>query len=116
MTALRLYHICDRASWSAAQTAGAIQPTAGEGFVHLSAAHQVAETLARHFTDAADLVLLEIDSDRLPCAPAWTHVPGRGEALPHLYADLPVAAVADVHDLPLDGDGRHVVPNFSAES
>ena len=111
MTARRLYHIRDRMSWRAARADGAVRPAPGEGFVHLSAWHQVAETLARHFAGRRDLVLLAIDPARLPCAPVWTDVPARGEALPHLHADLPAGAVAAVHDLPLDWEGRHVLPD-----
>jgi len=115
MTARRLYHIRDRPSWSAAQTAGAIRPAEGEAFVHLSAAHQVAETLARHFPGRTDLVLLTIDPARLPVAPVWTHVPARGEAMPHLHAELPAAAVVAVDAIPVDRDGRHVPPDLAAE-
>jgi uncharacterized protein (DUF952 family) len=116
MTARRLYHICDRQAWTAAHTAGAIRPAEGETFVHLSAAHQVAATLARHFAGRTDLVLLAIDPAKLPCDPTWTQVPARGEALPHLEADLPTAAVVAVHDLPLDAAGRHVLPAPDTEA
>ena len=116
MTVRRLYHISDRDAWAAARNAGAIRPAEGEAFVHLSAAHQVAETLARHFGGRADLVLLTIDPAGLPVEPVWTHVPARAEALPHLHADLPVEAVIAVHDLRLDGEGRHVPPDLGGEA
>lgn len=116
MTERWLYHICDRATWAAARNAGAIRPGDGEGFVHLSTGDQVAASLARHFPGREDLVLLTVDPARLPCAPVWSHVPARAEALPHLHADLPVEAVLAVHDLRLDGGGRHVLPDLGGEA
>jgi len=80
-----------------------------DGFLHLSAAGQVAGTLAAHYAGRTDLVLAEIDAGALGGALVWE--PSRGGALfPHLYGTLPVAAVLGVVPVPLDGDGRHALP------
>lgn len=69
-----------------------------DGFIHLSAAAQVDETLARHFAGRADLMLVEIDLVRLGAAVRWE--PSRGGALfPHVYAPLPFAAVVAARPL-----------------
>jgi uncharacterized protein (DUF952 family) len=62
-----------------------------DGYVHLSAADQVAGTLAKYFADVPDLILLAVDPAMLGAD--LRYEPSRGGALfPHLYAPLPLAA------------------------
>lgn len=107
-----IYKICDRADWTAAQAAGRYDGAPidrADGYIHFSAADQVAETAAKHFAGQENLVLLAVPAERLGDELRWE--PSRGGALfPHLYGALPVAAVAAVHDLPLGPDGRHIFP------
>jgi pimeloyl-ACP methyl ester carboxylesterase/uncharacterized protein (DUF952 family) len=64
-----------------------------DGFVHLSAADQVAGTQAKHFAGQEGLICLTVDPARLP-AGALRWEPSRdGARFPHLYAPLPRAAV-----------------------
>jgi len=47
-----IYKICEQASWRAAEQSGSYPGSdvdARDGFIHFSTAHQVAETVARHF-------------------------------------------------------------------
>ena len=83
---------------------------ARDGYVHLSSAQQLRGTLARHFAAQPDLVLLVIESSRLPEAALRWELARGGEPFPHLYAELRVELVAEVLDLPLDGERRHVLP------
>jgi uncharacterized protein (DUF952 family) len=63
-----------------------------DGYIHMSTAHQLDETLARHFAAQRGLVIAEIDLTSFGDALKWE--PSRGGALfPHLYAPLPLAAV-----------------------
>jgi uncharacterized protein (DUF952 family) len=81
-----------------------------DGFIHFSTAEQARETAARHFAGESGLVLAEVDPERLSPPPVWE--PSRGGALfPHLYAALPLAAVARTWPLTLGADGRHVFPD-----
>ena len=99
-----LYHLALRQDWRAAQAQGSYRrSTRGRsleevGFIHLSAAHQVAATHGRFYADLApsELVLLVLDPIRL--AEAGLEVrqesaPGETELFPHLYGPLPLAAV-----------------------
>lgn len=64
-----------------------------DGFVHLSAAGQVAETAARHFAGEDGLWLVACDPAALGPALVWE--PSRGGALfPHLRRPLTRADVA----------------------
>lgn len=76
-----------------------------DGYVHLSTATQLRETLARHFAGQADLRVLAVEVDALP-AGALRWEPSRGGALfPHLYAPLPLAAVRAVTTVDVGADG-----------
>jgi uncharacterized protein (DUF952 family) len=103
----RVYKILSRRDWDAAQAAGRFEGSADDardGFIHLSAADQVAETARRYFAGRADLTLVAFEAEALGPGLKWE--PSRGGALfPHLYGPLPTAAALDARALPLDGDG-----------
>ena len=107
-----IYKICERASWQEAERNGAFRGAPvdrADGYIHFSTADQLRETAARHFAGQQELVLVAVDAEALGPALKWE--PSRGGALfPHLYGDLPLAAVAWVRPLPLGPEGHHVFP------
>ena len=107
-----IYHVCRLPEWQAAQAAGRYAGSSqdqADGFIHFSDARQVVASVAKHRAGQAELVILEVDAERLGAALRWE--PSRGGALfPHLYGPLPVAAVSRTAGLPLGADGRHVFP------
>jgi uncharacterized protein (DUF952 family) len=108
----RIYHMCRRAEWQAAEARGVYHGSsqdAADGFIHFSTAAQIAESAARHRAGQADLVLLAVDPERLGAALRWEPARG-GQLFPHLSGPLPLAAVVEVQPLPLGADGRHVFP------
>jgi uncharacterized protein (DUF952 family) len=80
-----------------------------DGFIHFSAAHQVAETAAKHYTAERELVLLFVDVASVAGALRW-EVSRNGERFPHLYAELSFDAVRRVLPIKLDEGGRHRFP------
>jgi len=108
-----IYKISSEALWREAERAGAFTGAPvdlADGFIHFSTAAQVAETAARHFAGATDLVLLAVDAAALGAA--LRYEPSRGGALfPHLYGTLPLSVVRWVKPLPLGTNG-HVFPEF----
>ena len=110
-----IYKICTAAEWREAEQAGAYRGSAvdhRDGFIHFSTAGQAAETAARHFAGQRDLVLIAVDAAALGERLKWE--PSRGGALfPHLYGELPVAAVRKVDPLPLDAAGKHALPRLA---
>lgn len=63
-----------------------------DGYIHLSTVDQCDETLTKHFAGQTGLVILEVDLVALGDALKWE--PSRGGALfPHIYGELPMAAV-----------------------
>lgn len=107
-----IYKISPRALWRRAEDIGRFEGAPidrSDGYIHFSTGAQVAETAARHFAGAEDLVLVAVEAEDL--GPALRYEPSRGgDLFPHLYADLDLKAVRSVSDLPLGADGRHVFP------
>jgi uncharacterized protein (DUF952 family) len=107
-----VFKIVHTDEWRIAQGAGAYTGSADDrrdGFIHLSTSAQLAGTLARHFADASDLMLVALDSDRLGGALKWE--PGRdGENFPHLYSDLDLASVLWTSAIPLKSPGVFALP------
>ena len=96
------------ASWSQGHFTGSADDLR-DGFIHLSAAHQLEATLAKYFAGQEDLVLLAVDAERLGPDLKWETSRG-GALFPHLYAPLDLAAVLWAEPLTLAQDGRHVLP------
>ena len=82
---------------------------ARDGFIHLSAGHQVPVTLAKYFVGQRDLVLLVVDPGRLGEGLRWEPSRG-GELFPHLYGPLDLDHVISVEALVLQEDGSHRLP------
>jgi uncharacterized protein (DUF952 family) len=80
-----------------------------DGFIHLSTAHQLEGTLAKHFARQDGLVLLALDAGRLGPRLKWEASRG-GALFPHLYAPLDLAAVLWRARLDLGEDGVHRLP------
>ncbi|MCB2014089.1 MAG: DUF952 domain-containing protein [Sphingobium sp.] len=80
-----------------------------DGYIHLSARDQVAETAAKHFAGQDDLILAMIDLAALGDAVKWEL--SRGEALfPHVYGPIPMSAVTTKAKLRLGSDDKHIFP------
>jgi uncharacterized protein (DUF952 family) len=102
MAAGLLYKIMSAALWERAEAESRVpwaEIDRTDGFIHLSSAEQVRETARLHFAGQSDLVLLSLDPSEFAAASLrWE--PSRGGALfPHIYADIPLAAVVAVAPL-----------------
>jgi uncharacterized protein (DUF952 family) len=107
-----IYKICTENEWRQLQEKGTFSGSADDlrdGFVHLSGRNQVGRTASKFFAGREGLVLLAVNPDRLGAALRW-EASRSGTLFPHLYAPLPLDAVAAATPLPLGPDGRHVLP------
>lgn len=112
--AATIYKICPATLWHQAERARIFHGAgidARDGYLHFSAAAQVAETAAKHFAGVADLVLIAVDAEVLGPALRWESARG-GALFPHLYGALPLDAVRWVKPLPLGAKGRHAIPEL----
>ena len=110
--AARVFKVAKRNAWSEACRIGKFTGSADDardGFIHLSALHQLSGTLARHFKGGTDLVLIAFESSELEEDLKW-EASRNGELFPHLYAPLPASAARAIRSLVLDENGVPVLP------
>ena len=111
MTALVAYKVLTSAQMAELETGvfkGAPVDKA-DGYIHLSTAEQLDETVAKHFAGQQDLHIAAVDLEALGGAVKWE--PSRGGALfPHIYANLPLSAVIAYSALERDEDGKVRLP------
>jgi uncharacterized protein (DUF952 family) len=80
-----------------------------DGYIHLSTEAQLAGTIDKHFAGQADLFIATVDLAALGDAVRWEV--SRGNALfPHIYAELPMAAVIAHGPLARRDDGGVILP------
>lgn len=91
MLAYKVLRADEWADLQAGRFAGAAVDVA-DGYVHLSTAAQLGETLRKHFAGVAGLMVAAVDLDVLGEAVKW-EVSRNGELFPHLYGRLSMAAV-----------------------
>jgi uncharacterized protein (DUF952 family) len=100
-----IFHLAAPADWAAAQSSGKYRiSTRGrtldeEGFIHASRAGQVEGVRAAFYADLTDLVLLDIDPERLTSPLHLEVPPGADQAFPHIYGPLDVDAVVGVRNV-----------------
>ncbi len=106
-----VYKILRREEWEEALREGALSGSSvdrRDGFIHLSAAHQVRETSSRYFAGQGDLLLVAFDEGVLAPNLKWEASRG-GDLFPHVYGTIDPWSALSVTDLPLK-NGRHVFP------
>lgn len=107
-----IYKITPRTAWEEAEQRGKFEGAPidlQDGFIHFSAADQVAETAAKHFAGQDDLLLVAVDAASLGETLKW-EVSRGGALFPHLYATLSMKSVLWVKPMPLSSDGQHQIP------
>jgi uncharacterized protein (DUF952 family) len=112
----RVYKILSETAWNDAAQEGVFHGASidlTDGFIHLSAADQVAQTAALHFAGQSGLVLVAYDADVLGKALVW-EVSRGGALFPHLYATLTTADALWAKPMPVGPDGLHILPSLDA--
>ncbi|HET9629472.1 MAG TPA: DUF952 domain-containing protein [Novosphingobium sp.] len=81
-----------------------------DGYIHLSTAEQLGETIAKHFAGQEGLIVAEVDLAAVGGSVKWE--PSREGALfPHVYAVLPMCAVVASAPLVQASDGAVILPS-----
>jgi uncharacterized protein (DUF952 family) len=102
-----VYKIVAVAEWHQATQSGRYAGSADDirdGFIHLSAEHQLRDTLEKHFKHKDGLLLIAFEENKLGPALRWEQSRG-GELFPHLYGDLPSSRMLWRRPLVLGADG-----------
>ena len=80
-----------------------------DGFIHLSTAAQLTETVGRHFAGQSDLWVAAIDLEALGASVRWEESRG-GQLFPHIYGAMPLEVVVAYSPLERDPDGTVRLP------
>jgi len=106
------YKVLTAEQWAAFQAEGSFAGAPidlADGYVHLSAAEQVTETVDKHFAGQNGLWIAAIDLAVLGAAVRW-EVSRGGALFPHVYATLPMTAVLAATPLQRDATGAVRLP------
>lgn len=90
-----VYKICRADEWRTAERSGVFAGSPDDrrdGFIHCSTAEQAVGTYEKYFAGEASLMLLAVDTAALGATLKW-EVSRGGALFPHIYGDLPLAAV-----------------------
>ncbi len=112
MTELFAYKILTKDQYDQLKTDGVFKGAPvdlADGYIHMSTRQQAAETAAKHFAGQDNLVMLMVDLATFGETLKWEESRG-GALFPHLYAELPMSAVAGKVILRLDEQGKHLFP------
>jgi len=122
MTRHTIFHIARATDWEDALTTGEYRvSTLGrtldeEGFIHCSADGAQGATVLHNYYAHIDepLVVLVIDTERVPSEIRYEVPGGASDAFPHIYGPLPVAAVVAIAPVTRADDGRPTWPDLEA--
>jgi uncharacterized protein (DUF952 family) len=109
-----VYKILRPAEWRAFEASGRFEGAPidrADGYIHLSAADQTAETMARYFADEAAPVILACDAAAMGAQLRW-EASRDGALFPHFYGVLERAHVLHAAPAPRGTDGVHMLPEF----
>lgn len=106
-----ILHITQREQWESAKNLGTYRSSTldTEGFIHCSTLAQVIGSANRFFTGLTDLVILEIEIDRVMSEVRYEGT-DKITLFPHIYGELNVDAVIRSIDLDVDADGSFILP------
>jgi uncharacterized protein (DUF952 family) len=111
-TCNKIYKVLSDRDWREAMARGEFAGSdddVRDGFIHLSAAHQLNATLEKYYRNESNLVLVAFDPDALGPKLKW-EVSRGGDKFPHLYGALPTALALWSKLMTLGSDGIPLLP------
>jgi uncharacterized protein (DUF952 family) len=112
-----IYHFTERRSLDASRINGSYTPLTfdREGFIHCSTREQLLHVANRIAPRDIPLVLLVIDTTRVPHKIIYENLEGGDTLFPHIYGLLPLDAVMKAMQFRPGGDGTFSWPEEGAE-
>jgi len=107
-----IYHITTQTEWEQAKKNGEYIPQAFsvDGFIHCSDHYQIEDTANRFYASTPDLVVLEIDPDKLVAPLVYENLEGGEMTFPHVYGHLNLDAVVAFFEFDHSIDGKLTLP------
>ena len=112
-----IYHIAVQAEWARAAGSYRAPSLDHEGFIHCSTAEQVMDVANTFYRGRNDLVLLEIDAEKLTSPveiepPVGSSDDTTTERFPHVYGPINTDAIVTVLHLSPGPDGMFDLPRL----
>lgn len=108
-----IYKVLTPAQWAKFQDQGQFMGSPvdlADGFVHMSCASQLKETMDKWYADQQRVFILQIESSQIE-ADLKYEVSRGGAEFPHLFAAFPLTAVGKIWDVSPDA-GRYRLPQI----
>lgn len=108
---MHVFKICRAEDWKEAQRDGVYAGSKmdrGYGCIHLCTEEQIPQMIGRFTAKTDELLLLEIDSQKLGGSLRFERT-RTGGIYPHLYDSLPVEAVVRTAKLTCQQDGKYTL-------
>lgn len=95
---MTIYHLVQQDAWGKYQKGRVYEPPSfeTEGFIHCSTKEQVLATANRRFNGTTNLLVLVVNTEKVPARIVFEDLRGTGEQHPHIYGTLPLSAVQTI--------------------
>lgn len=102
-----IYHILSKKEWDNFQKDGEYSPLSLEkdGFIHASTKDQLLPTANRIYKGKTDLIVLEINTNKITAKIVFEYSKGSKEKHPHIYGKIPLTTIVSAYNLISDYDG-----------
>lgn len=109
---MNIYHIISESDWEKAKNHEKYFPSnyKTEGYIHCSKIKQFVRVANVKFKNKKNLLLLEIEMEKVKSPIKFEKLLGTKEKHPHIYGGLNIDAVKNVYKLTQDADGFFVQP------
>ena len=114
-----IYHLSRKDDWAAAEASNIYYGSdedSIDGYLHFSTAKQVVASANKHRKGEKNLLLLEVDTQKLINSDLRWEIARQGDLFPHIYGSLDKFAVARVFELSINSEGQHNFPVLKDES
>jgi uncharacterized protein (DUF952 family) len=107
-----IYHFTERETYEAARSVGYFTPRAFEkdGFIHCSTREQVLHVANFIAPKDGDLVLLEINTEKVTPEIIYENLEGGDRLFPHIYGPLDLDAIRHAEGFGVNSEGKFELP------
>lgn len=109
MDSEHIFHITQKSKWRAAESGGIYQGESLKdvGFIHCCFQPQVGRVLQQWFTGMDDLVLVEINPQKINAEIRYENLEGGSEKFPHIYGPINLDAVITVSEMNIPNERKN---------
>ena len=95
---MHIFHITERLTWEAVKGTRTYEgdTLSSDGFIHCCSLEQIDNVLENWFRGKRDLVILEINPEKLHSPVKYENLEGGEESFPHIYGPINIDAVVNV--------------------